>query len=32
MYICGRKIHLIVHVIESTLKINLNIFHLDKYQ
>jgi len=32
MYIFGRKIYLIMYVIETTLIINLIFFHLDKYQ
>jgi hypothetical protein len=32
MYIFGRKIYLIVNVIESTLRINLKNFHLENYQ
>jgi hypothetical protein len=31
MYIFGRKIYLIIYVIESTLIINFKIFNLDKY-
>jgi hypothetical protein len=32
MYIFGRKIYLIMYVIESILRKNFNFFHLDKYQ
>jgi hypothetical protein len=31
MYIFGKNIYLIMYVLESTLKINLIFFHLDKY-
>jgi hypothetical protein len=30
IYIFGRKAYLIVYVIESTLRINFKVFHLDK--
>jgi len=32
MYIFGRKIYLIMYVIESILRINFDFFHLEKYQ
>ncbi len=32
MYIFGRKVYLMMNVIESTLTISLKNFHLDKYQ
>jgi hypothetical protein len=32
MYIFGRNIYLIMYVIEGTLRINFDFFHLDKYQ
>jgi hypothetical protein len=32
MYIFGRKMYIILYVIESILRIYIIIFHLDKYQ